>query len=153
MVKKSKKEICELIGVKIGGLKSIEHRGQLNDRLLSIGYQLIDKKVEGEVGKQSTWYYLEEAIEYIDIDDFNTLIDNLVSIDTSTNEVKQAKIVKREEFGLYLQGRVLDENKPVTNQELANITGVNTKFKSDVTSIATIFVIKFFSVSLFFIII
>lgn len=127
MVKKSKKEICELIGVKIGGLKSIEHRGQLSNRLLSTGYELIDKKIEGELGRQQTWYYLEEAIESIDIDDFNALIDSLVSVDTSTKEVKQAKIVKREEFGLYLQGRVLDENKPVTNQELANITGVNTK--------------------------
>ena len=38
MVKKSKNEICELIGVKPGGLKSIEHRGKLIDRLLSVGF-------------------------------------------------------------------------------------------------------------------
>ena len=127
MVRKSKKEICELIGVKPSGLKTIERRGKLNERLLSIGYNLINKRMEGEAGKQQTWYYLEEIMESIDIDDFNALVDSLISIDTSTKEVKQAKIVKKEEFGLYLQGRVLDENKPVTNQELADITGVNTK--------------------------
>ena len=59
MVKKSTKEICELIGVKPSGLKTIERRGQLSDRLLSIGYNLVDKRIEGEVGKQQTFYYLE----------------------------------------------------------------------------------------------
>ena len=123
----NKKELGELLGVKPSGLKSIERRNGLEQKLLDVGYQLIDKKIEGEIGKQQTFYYLDEFVESIDIDDFNTLMDNLISIDTSTGEIKQAKIVKREEFGLYLQGRVLDESKPVTSQELADITGVNRK--------------------------
>ena len=59
MVKKSKSELCELIGVKPSGLKTIERRGKLNDRLLSVGYQLVDKRIEGELGRQKTWYYMQ----------------------------------------------------------------------------------------------
>ena len=76
MVKKSKNEICELIGVKPGGLKTIERRGKLNDRLLSVGYQLVDKRIEGEVGKQQTWYYLEYRGNMSDEEIYNTMIDS-----------------------------------------------------------------------------
>ena len=125
MVKVDKKELAEILGVKVTYIKILQNRGTLESKLLDAGYQLIDKKIEGNNGKMI--YYLDEFVGSVDIDDFNVLIDNLISIDTSTGEIKQAKITKREEFGLYLQGRVLDESKPVTSQELADITGVNRK--------------------------
>lgn len=127
MVKVNKKGLAEILGVKVTYIKILQNRGTLEGKLLDVGYQLIDKKIEGDPGKQQTFYYLDEFVVSIDADDFNTLMDNLISIDTSTGEIKQAKITKREEFGLYLQGRVLDESKPVTSQELADITGVNRK--------------------------
>ena len=80
MVKVNKKGLAEILGVKVTYIKILQNRGTLEGKLLDVGYQLIDKKIEGEVGKQQTFYYLDEFVESIDADDFNILMDNLISI-------------------------------------------------------------------------
>ena len=45
MIKKfNKKELCELIGVKPSGLKTIERRDQLEEKLSNEGYRLISRE-------------------------------------------------------------------------------------------------------------
>ena len=48
MVRKfNKKELCELIGVKPNGLKTIERRNQLEEKLSNEGYRLISRESDG----------------------------------------------------------------------------------------------------------
>ena len=130
MVKKSKKEICELIGVKIGGLKSIEHRGKLSDRLLSVGYQLVDKRIEGEAGKQQTWFYMEYRGSMSDEEIYNTMIDNLILRERDERgefmENKTKVIKERKKFGKYLDVRVNHSDTPISQKEIADVIGIST---------------------------
>ena len=123
MIKVDKRGLSEILGVKVSGLKTIERRGQLEDRLLYKGYNLVYKKIEGDDGKMM--YTLDDAPVSVDFVEFNKLMDNLIQIDKSTGEVKPANIMKREEFGRYIQGRLLDNGDIcITNEAIATVANI-----------------------------
>ena len=57
----TKKELANLLGVKSEGLKTLERRGRLEERLMEKGCRLINKEVIGEIGKQQTIYTIEQC--------------------------------------------------------------------------------------------
>ena len=123
MIKVDKCGLSEILGVKVSGLKTIERRGQLEDRLLCKGYSLVYKKIEGDDRKMM--YTLDDAPVSVDFVEFNRLMDDLIQIDKSTGEVKPANIMKREEFGRYIQGRLLDNGDIcITNEAIAIVANI-----------------------------
>ena len=49
MVKVNKKGLAEILGEKVHYIKILQNRGTLEGKLLDVGYQLIDKKIEGDL--------------------------------------------------------------------------------------------------------
>lgn len=130
MVKMNKKELGGLLGVKPSGLKSIERRNRLEQKLLDAGYQLVDKRIEGDPGKQQTFYYIEPRGNMSDEEIYNTMIDGLILREKDEKgefmENKTKVIKDKRRFGKYLDVRVNHSDVPISQKEIADVIGVST---------------------------
>ena len=131
MIKKvNKKELAEFLGVKVTYIKILNNRGTLEQKLLDAGYQLIDKKIEGDPGKQQTFYYIEPRGNMSDEEIYNIMIDGLILREKDEKgefmENKTKVIKDKRRFGKYLDVRVNHSDVPISQKEIADVIGVST---------------------------
>lgn len=99
----------QILNVKKEGLKTIEKRKQLNNRLKDKGYKLIDKVKEG----RKIYYIIDKQSNEKEI------YNNLVHILFNT--------LKEKEFSTYFLTRIANINKPITKELLSKNCEVNRK--------------------------
>lgn len=105
----NKKELMDILGVNINGLKSIEQRGQLKKRLSDKGYKLISKSKEG----RNMMYEVSKK------EDNTELLHNIIQYVFGTTKYK--------EFISYFLYRINNLDKPITQQQVADKVGVGIK--------------------------
>ena len=102
-----KKELCDILGIQLEGLKSIEKRHQLNERLENKGYKLISKTKVG----RNVIYNIEKVNESKEI------YYNLCKYVYGTNDIGK--------FSKYFCLRVFNVENPITKREISNSSGAN----------------------------
>lgn len=106
-MKLNKKDLCELLNIKINNLKKIERTNSLQDRLKNKGYKLIKKTKEG----RNVYYEIEE-----DNTDKKLLNDICTNLFNTREE---------EKFCNFVAYRVFNIDHPVSKKDIANKCSVN----------------------------
>ena len=57
----NKSELANFLGIKSEGLKTLERRGRLTERLMEKGCRLINRETIGKIGMQQTIYTIEQC--------------------------------------------------------------------------------------------
>ena len=104
---KTTQDICNILGVSKRGLKTIEQRQQLSQRLEKFGYRLVEKS---KVGRNN--YYKIEMIN----EDFKKYL-NICRDFFSTN--------KHKDFGEYFLYRTFNTELPVTKKFIGELSQIN----------------------------
>lgn len=106
-MKINRNELMDILGIKNSGLKSIINRGQLNNRLIEKGYELIETIKEG----RKTLYEVKEINNSKNI--YNGICKEMF------------KTKKEQEFAEYFFTRILNTSTPITKELISKKVNVN----------------------------
>lgn len=108
-MKLSKQQLMDILGVKKAGLKSIENRQQLKERLKEKGYEFKDKIKEG----RNIYYIAEQTNTNKEV--YNNMVKYIFNT------------TKEEQFTDYFLYRIMNLHRPITKNIIADKTNLNRK--------------------------